>query len=260
VDFSSNIEEIEKANGGRLGVCLIDTATNRRLSHRGDERFAMCSTHKALTAGFVLQRVDNGEESLDRRVSYDRSSLVAYSPATEKHVGEGMTIGALCVAAVTLSDNTAANLLLLTLGGPEGFTARARALGDGITRLDRIETKLNEATPDDPRDTTTPNAFADNLSKFAVGNALSVKSREQFAAWLIANRTGSKRLRAGLPPDWRVGDKTGSGEHGTGNDVAVIWPPGRAPLIVAAYYTESSGGDDVRAHVLAEVGRRVAML
>ena len=150
--------------------------------------------------------------------------------------------------------------MLATLGGPEGFTARARALGDGITRLDRIETTLNEAAPGDPRDTTTPNAFADNLRKFALGDALSVKSREQYAAWLIANTTGGKKLRAGLPSDWRVGDKTGSGGHGTGNDVAVIWPPGRAPLIVTAFYTESSGGDDGRAHVLAEVGRRVATL
>ncbi len=160
-DFLAAVAAIEKTNRGRLGVCVIDTATGHRLTHRGDERFAMCSTHKALTAGFVWQRVDRGEESLDRQVAYDKSALVAYSPATEKRAGEGMTIGELCRVAITLSDNTAANLFLATLGGPEGFTTRARALGDPITRLDRIETVLNEAAPSDPRDTTTPNAFAD---------------------------------------------------------------------------------------------------
>lgn len=220
----------------------------------------MCSTHKALTAGLVLQRVDKGEDALDRLLAYDKAALAAYSPATEKHVGEGMTIGELCSAAVTLSDNTAANLLLATIGGPSGFTARLRGLGDRITRLDRNETTLNEAALGDPRDTTTPNAFADTFLKLALGDALSVKSREQYAAWLIANTTGAKRLRAGLPSDWRIGDKTGSGGNGTGNDVAVIWPPGRAPLIVVALYTESTGDDDGRAHVLAQVGRRVAAL
>lgn len=259
-DFSAAVAAIEKANGGRLGACVIDTATGRRWTYRGDERFAMCSTHKALTAGFVLQRVDKGEESLDRHIAYDKSALVTYSPATEKHVGEGMTVGELCKAAITLSDNTAANLLLATLGGPGGFTAHARALGDQVTRLDRTETTLNEATPGDPRDTTTPNAFADDLRKFALADTLSANAREQYTAWLIANTTGGKRLRAGLPPNWRVGDKTGSGERGTVNDVGVIWPPGRSPLIVTAFYTESSENDDARARVLAEVGRRVATL
>lgn len=259
-DFPAAVAAIEKTNGGQLGVCVIDTGTGHRLTHRGDERFAMCSTHKALTAGFVLQRVDRREELLDRQVAYDKSALVAYSPATERRAGEGMTIGELCRAAITLSDNTAANLLLATLGGPEGFTAQARALGDPITRLDRIETALNEAAPGDPRDTTTPNAFADNLRKFALGDTLSVSAREQYTAWLIANTTGGKRLRAGLRSNWRVGDKTGSGEHGTANDVGVVWPIGRSPLIVTAFYTELSVDDDGRARVLAEVGSRVAML
>lgn len=258
--FPSAMAEIEKTNGGRLGVCVIDTATNRRLTHRGDERFAMCSTHKALSAGFVLQCVDKGELSLDRRVEYNKSDLVTYSPETEKYVGEGMTIGEICCAAVTRSDNTAANLLLGSLGGPAGFTSRARALGDEATQLDRIETKLNEAAPGDPRDTTTPNAFSNTLRKLAMDDALSARSREQFVAWLIANTTGGTKLRAGLPSDWRVGDKTGSGDHGTGNDVAIVWPPDRAPLIVVAFYTESAGGDEGRSRVLAEIGRRVATL
>jgi beta-lactamase class A len=164
------------------------------------------------------------------------------------------------LVAVTLSDNTAANLLLSTLGGPEGFTIRARALGDMATRLDRIETALNDATPGDARDTTTPDAFADDLRKFIFVDTLSLKSSEQYRAWLFANTTGDKRLRAGLPLAWRVGDKTGSGGHGTGNDVAIIYPPGRAPLIVAAFYTESTRGDDGCANMLSEVGRYVATL
>jgi beta-lactamase class A len=234
---------------------VLDVATGRRVEHRGDERFAMCSTHKFLAAAFVLQRVDHGEDSLERRIPYAKDNLVTYSPITEKHVGDGMALGALCEAALTLSDNTAANLILETLGGPAGFTSRARALGDDVTRLDRIETALNEAKIGDPRDTTTPAAMAENVRKLVLGEALSAPSREKLANWVIANKTGDKRLRAGIPKGWRVGDKTGTGGAGATNDIAVVWPPDRGPLVVTAYYAESAAPDDEREQVLAEVGR-----
>ncbi len=259
LDFSGSLAALEKANGGRLGVAMLEKG-GARSAYRGDERFPLCSTHKALAAGFVLQRVDKGEETLDRLVIYDKSVLVTYSPVTGKHVDGGMTIGALCEAAVTVSDNSAANLLLATLGGPAGFTKRARALGDGLTRLDRIETALNEAAPGDPRDTTSPNAFADDLLAFAFGDALTPKSREQFNSWLVACQTGGARLRAGLPEQWRIGDKTGTGERGATNDVAIATPPGRAPLVIAAFYVGSEQAEPDRSHVLAEVGRIVARL
>jgi beta-lactamase class A len=223
-----------------------------------DERFAMCSTFKLLAGAAVLARVDAGKERLDRRVAYAKSDLVTYSPVTEKHVGAGMTLAELCEAAITVSDNTAGNLLLASLGGPQGFTDFARTLGDTMTRLDRIETALNEATPGDPRDTTTPAAMLANIRTLVLGDALTEPSRGQLKAWMLANKTGGGRLRAGLPGDWAVGDKTGSGEFGTTNDVGVIWPPGRAPIVVTIYFTETKAALEQRIAVLASVGRAVA--
>ena len=253
------LAELERRHGGRLGVAILDTATGRLLEHRGDERFPMCSTFKFLVAALVLARVDRNDESLDRRIVYAQSDIVPYSPVTEKHIGgDGMAVGELCDAAVTLSDNTAANVLLDSFGGPAGLTAYMRSLGDPVTRLDRNEPTLNEATPGDPRDTTTPAAMVEIMRKTVLGAALSPTSREQLAAWLVANKTGDKRLRAGLPKGWKVGDKTGSGGHNATNDIAVLWPPNRAPILVAAYYVEARATDDQRAAVLADVGRIAA--
>ena len=254
------IADLEQRYGGRLGVAILDTARVTPIAHRGDERFPLCSTHKALAAGFVLARVDRGAESLDRKIIYAQSDLVTYSPVTERHVGAGMTVAELCKAALTVSDNTAANLLLDSFGGPPGLTAYLRSLGDPVTRLDRHETALNEATPGDPRDTTTPLAMLDTIRKIVLGSALSTASRTQLIKWLVANQTGDKRLRAGVPAGWRVGDKTGSGEHNATNDVAVIWPPGRAPIVVTAYYVESQASENERNAVLAEVGRIAAAI
>jgi beta-lactamase class A len=252
------LDALERRHGGRLGVAILDGT--KVISRRGDERFALCSTFKFLAAAFVLARVDRGEESLSRRVVYSKSDLVTYSPTTEKHVEGGLTINEICEAAMVLSDNTAGNLLLESFGGPAGLTSFARSLGDTVTRLDRRETELNEATPGDPRDTTTPLAMLDMLRKTVLGNTLSPSSREQLIAWLVANRTGDKRLRAGVPKGWRVGDKTGSGSNSATNDMAVIWPPGRAPTLVTAYYTEARATDDERNAVLAEVGRLATTL
>jgi beta-lactamase class A len=250
---------LERRHGGRLGVAVLDTGSGRRMAHRADERFAMASTFKFLAAAFVLARLDRGEERLQRRVAFAQQDLVTYSPVTEKHVGAGgMTVAELCEAAVTLSDNTAANILLASFGGPEGLTAYVRSLGDDTTRLDRIETALNEATPGDPRDTTTPAAMLETMQKLLLGGALSRASREQLTAWLVANKTGDQRLRAGVPQGWRVGDKTGTGGHGATNDIGILWPPGRAPILVAAYFAEAQASEPERSAVLAEVGRIAA--
>ncbi len=251
--------DLERTWGGRLGVAVLDTAGTALATHRSDERFPLCSTYKYLAATFVLARVDRGEENLARRVVYARDDLVPYSPVTGPHAGEGgLSVGEICEAAMALSDNTAGNLLLDSFGGPAGLTAFLRSLGDGVTRLDRRETALNEAKPGDPRDTTTPAAMLGVLRDTVLGTALSAASREQLAAWLVAGRTGGARLRAGVPKGWRVGDKTGSGANNATNDVAVIWPPGRAPLVVTAFYVEARASDDERNAVLAEVGRLAA--
>jgi beta-lactamase class A len=254
-DAAQSLAELERRNGGRLGVAALDTATGQRLGHRADERFPMCSTFKFLAAAFVLGRVDRGEERLDRRVVFSEADLVTYSPVTKNGVGPaGMSVAELCEAAVTLSDNTAGNLLLASFGGPLALTGFTRTLGDELTRLDRIETALNEATPGDPRDTTAPAAMLGDMQRLLVGDALTAVSREHLVGWLLACKTGAKRLRAGFPADWRVGDKTGGG-HGTANDIAIAWPSGRAPILVAAYYTESTISDDARNAVIAEAGR-----
>lgn len=253
------LRKLEAKHGGRLGVSILDMATGRRLDRRADERFAMCSTFKFLAAAFVLARVDRGEEQLDRRIAFTRQDLVAHSPATESRVGgRGMTVSELCGAAMTISDNTAGNLLLASFGGPAALTSYVRSLGDTVTRLDRIEVDLNEAAPGDMRDTTTPSAMLHNLRRVVIGEALSARSRERLIGWLVANRTGNARLRAGFPARWRAGDKTGSGSHATTNDIAVAWPPDGAPLIVSAYYAESSATSGERNAVLAEVGRIAA--
>ena len=257
----AQLAALERRHGGRLGVAILDVDSGRRINHRGEQRFPMCSTFKLLAAALVLARVDRGEERLDRRVVFSEKDLVTYSPVTKAQVGApGMTMSALCHAAITVSDNTAGNLLLASFGGPAGLTAFARTLGDRMTRLDRIEPELNEATPGDPRDTTTPAAMLADLRALLLGDALSAASRAQLIDWLVANTTGGQRLRAGVPAGWRVGDKTGTGEHGATNDVAILWPPGRGPLLVSAYYAEAEASQDQRNAVLADVGRIVAGL
>lgn len=258
--LAGEFQKIEMESGGRLGVAVLDTLSGARSAHRGDQRFPLCSTFKLLAAGAILARVDAGEERLDRRIRFEARDIVSYSPITKDRVGgEGMSLAEICEAAMTVSDNTAGNLLLATLDGPNGLTGYARSLGDGVTRLDRIEPDLNEAAPGDPRDTTSPSAMLADLRALVLGNALSQASKEQLSRWLIGNKTGDTRLRAGLPGGWRVGDKTGSGEHGTTNDVGIIWPPGRAPLLVAIYLTETSKSGEQRNATLAAVGRAIAV-
>jgi beta-lactamase class A len=252
------IAALEQKFGGRLGVSILNTGTGARLDHRRDERFALCSTFKLLAVSLLLMHVDKKQDDLDRRIHFTKESLLSYSPVSEKFVADGMTLAELCGAALTMSDNTAANLILASIGGPTAVTAYARSIGDPITRLDRNEPTLNEATPGDPRDTTTPSAMLSSLKRVVLGDALSPGSRQRLIAWLLACQTGAKRIRAGLPSDWKVGDKTGSGNHAVANDIAVIWPPGRSPLIVTAYYAESSASAAQRDSILADVGRIAA--
>ena len=250
---------IEAGTGGRVGIAVLDTGSGARAGHRADERFPLLSTFKLLAAACVLAQIDAGSERLDRRVPIAAADLVANSPVTAEHVGaQGMTLGELCEAAITRSDNTAGNLLLAAIGGPSGLTGYVRTLGDALSRLDRTEPALNEALPGDPRDTTTPAAMLENLNRLVLGTALSAASRDTLTAWLVANKTGDARLRAGLPRDWRVGDKTGTGDRGTANDVAVLWPSGGAPVIVAVYLAAKEGTGEARNAAIAAVGRSVA--
>ncbi|MBV9458373.1 MAG: class A beta-lactamase [Bradyrhizobium sp.] len=260
--FAEDMKQLEAKSGGRLGVAVLDTKDGSLLQHRGDERFPMCSTFKLLAAAAVLKGSGDDLAGLQRRVRFEKSDLVTYSPETEKHVGgDGMSFAQICEAAITLSDNTAANLILKDIGGPEALTAFARSLGDQVTRLDRIELELNEAVPGDPRDTTSPNAMAATVRKLLLGDGLHAAARDQLTRWLIANKTGDTRLRAGLPHGWRVGDKTGTGLQGTGtsNDVAIVWPPNRPPLIIACYLTRATLEAVGQNEIIASVGRAVGI-
>ncbi|WP_159912492.1 class A beta-lactamase [Pantoea sp. 18069] len=259
--FQQAVHQIEIDSGGRLGVAVLDTHSGLAYAHRGMERFPMCSTFKFLAAALVLARVDQGQEQLTRRIAVQASDIVPHAPATQPRVGGlPMTMAELCDAAVTLSDNPAANLLLQSFGGPQALTAYARSLGDDFTRLDRIEPDLNEALPGDPRDTTTPEAMLQTLRKIVLGDALSPTSRAQIVRWLQDNKTGDRKLRAQLPAGWRVGDKTGGGGYGTNNDIGVLWPPGRAPILVSSYLTQTTADQATRDRALAQVGRLAASL
>jgi beta-lactamase class A len=256
--LTASAADIETRVGGRLGVAVLDTATGSVEGYRADERFPMCSTFKFLAAACVLARVDRGAETLSRPVAVPSAGLIAHSPVTERHAGAAMTVDALCEAAMTISDNTAANLLLAGMGGPGGLTAWLRSLGDPVTRLDRVEPDLNQALPGDPRDTTSPAAMVSTMRRLLLGDALSPASRNRLTGWLVANQTGGRRLRAGLPADWRVGDKTGSGANGSTNDIAILWPAGRPPLLAAVYLTETHAADDDRDTVHVEIARLIA--
>jgi beta-lactamase class A len=259
------LRQLEQRAGGRLGVAALDTGNGRTIAHRADERFPMCSTFKFMLCAAVmagagpLAREKNFSTAniLARRIRVEKKHLVSYSPIVEKHVGEEMTVKELCDATIRYSDNAAANLLLPLIGGPPGFTAYARSLGDTMTRLDRIEPELNTSLPGDPRDTTTPAAMRDSLVKMVLATNQPATTREQLKAWLIANTTGGKRIRAGTPAGWIIGDKTGTGENGATNDVAIIWPPNRTPIALAIYFVESKIAQEERDAVIAEAARIV---
>jgi beta-lactamase class A len=250
---------IEKGIGGRLGVAALDTETGRRLGYRASELFAMCSTFKFLLAGCILQRVDAGSEELKRLIPYSQKDLLEYAPVTRANLKQGaMTVADLCAAAIEVSDNTAANLLLAQIGGPAGLTKFVRSLGNQVTRLDRIEPDLNSALPGDQRDTTSPATMVDSMEKLLVASTLSAAGRAQLAAWLELSTTGKNRLRAGFPAGWHAGDKTGTGARGAVGDIGIFWPPSKAPILIAAYIMEGSASADERERAIASVGHIVA--
>lgn len=256
------IKALETREGGRLGVQVLDTATGVRRGNRADELYALCSTFKLVLAAAILQRHDAGDVSLDRALPVARDDIMPNSPVTQKNVGTTMSVGELCHATVTTSDNAAANILLRELGGPQPITAFLRSLGDTVTRLDRAEPHLNNADVEagDTRDTTSPAAMAETMKAVLLGNVLTPASRETLTGWLKAAITGDTRLRAGFPRDWITGDKTGTGNDGPTNDIAITWPPERAPLIVTVYYDRKGRTMKENAAVIAEVGRIVGRL
>jgi beta-lactamase class A len=239
-ELSGRFDQLERKYGARLGVYVPAAATVGEIAYRADERFAFCSTFKAPLVAAVLQH--NPLQHLDKVITYTPDDIRSVSPVTQQHVQTGMTIRQLCDAAVRYSDGTAANLLLADLGGPPAFTAYLRSLGDDVSRLDQQEPELNSNAPDDERDTTTPRAIARVFQKLVLGDALPPDKRTLLTDWMARSTTGAKRIRAGFPADWKVVDKTGSGDYGRTNDVAVAWSPGGVPRVVAVMSDRVSAG------------------
>ncbi|MEN9865825.1 MAG: hypothetical protein RL748_1415 [Pseudomonadota bacterium] len=257
--LQAQLEKLEADLQGRIGLFAIDSArpASPVLAWRAEERFAFCSTFKAMLAAAVLARSIKQPDLLTRRIRYKKSDLISHSPITKEQLAHGMTVQELCAATMQYSDNCAANLLIDLLGGPASVTAFARSIGDQQFRLDRREPELNSATPGDVRDTTTPQAMAHSLQQLALGNALAGAQRQQFVQWLRGNTTGDERIRAGVPGDWQVGDKTGTGPFGIANDIAVLWPPGRAPVVLTVFTAQATKDGKTRNDVVAAAARIV---
>ena len=256
---ASDFAAIERATGGKLGVFVLDTGSGASLAWRGDDRFPFCSSFKALLAGFALTKVDRGELKLDQPVRFQSADITSYyAPITRPRLAGSMTVAELCAAAVDYSDNIAANALLRTTGGPAALTAWVRATGDVNFQLSHDEPLLNHSRLGDAVDTTTPQAMVESFRRLGLGELLTPASRTRWIDWLQSNTTGGKRLRAGLPQDWRVGDKTGTWNEGWFStvDIAIAWPPGRAPLVIAGFVTDHRS-TEAGETALAEVARQV---
>lgn len=253
---AADLRAIERRFDARLGLYALDTGSGREVAHRADERFPYASTFKALAAGALLGEV--GVAGLERRVPIRRLDA-AYSPVTQRRVGTTMTLGELAAAAVRQSDNTAANLVLDRLGGPAGLEARLRRLGDDVTQMRRREPELNDWRPGQVRDTSTPRALAADLRAFVLGDALRPPERATLTRWLRTSTTGTALIRAGVPEGWEVADKTGTaGTYGSRNDIAVVWPPGRAPVVLAILTTRRTADAEPDDRLLARAAAVVA--
>ncbi|MGY1434651.1 class A beta-lactamase [Streptomyces reniochalinae] len=250
-------KKLEAQYGARLGVHAFDTGSGRAVSYHADERFAYASTHKVFTAAAVLDKYSLKGLG-DKSLTVGKDVPVGHSPVTSAHVGQQLTLRELCEAAVRQSDNGADNLLVRDLGGPEKLDAYLEDLGDDVTQMNRYETALTEATPGDKRDTTTPRAFAEDLRAVTLGDALPKPERAQLDDWLDESPTGTELIRAGVPKEWGVGDKSGAARYGTRNDIAVVRPPGKAPLIVTVMSKRKKEDADYDDKLVAEAASVVS--
>jgi beta-lactamase class A len=250
--IQKQLSALEASTGGRIGFFAINTANDTIMEYRAEERFPMCSTFKLMAAAAILKKSMTDENLLKQRLNYERKDVTnwGYTPITSKHVKDGMTVEELCAASLQYSDN-GVNLLTQLLGGPQQLTFFLRSIGDSTFRLDRWEPELSSAIPGDLRDTTTPAATGASLQKIVLGNILGQPQRKQLEDWLRGNTTGDARIRAGVPKGWLVGDKTGTCDYGTTNDIGIIWPPNRAPIVVVIYFTQKEKDAAARNDVIA---------
>jgi beta-lactamase class A len=254
------LKAIHERTGGRLGVHVLDSQSGRRIGYDDKSRYAMASTFKLSLAAALLWQVDRGAFPLSRALPIRREDVIHHSPAVAAKLAAGaadMSIQELCAAIVVDSDNAAANLLLKGIGGPPALTQFLRGIGDDVTRLDRLEPDLNANAPGDERDTTTPRAMVDSMLRIFTQDVLTVPSRAMLIDWMVQSRTGTDRVRAGLPRGWQSGDKTGTGQNGAVNDLVITYPPGRRPILMAVYMSESKLDTKALNAAHAEIGALV---
>ncbi|HRG63198.1 MAG TPA: class A beta-lactamase [Burkholderiales bacterium] len=257
--YQTKFAQLESSVNGRLGIMAINTANNQQLEYRGNELFPFCSTGKVMVVGAILKASESNPQLMLRQLHYSKQDTESsgYAPISGQHIKDGMSVSALSQAAIAYSDNGAMNQLLQLLGGPQAVTSYARSMGDDKFNFVRTEPQLNTAIPGDERDTTTPVAMALSLQKLSLGTALDKKQQAQLQEWLKANTTGDKRIRAGVPKGWIVGDKTGTGSYGTTNDVAVIWPPQAKPIVLVVYFTQNKKDAKPNDQVIAQATKIV---
>lgn len=248
-------QAVEQSLQARVGLAVLDTTDGQLWQYRADERFPMASTSKALICAALLAR---GPGAMKTAWLVKEEAIQSYAPTTENLIGQHVPASQLCAITMRNSDNTAANGVLEMLGGPEAITSFLRSVGDTVTRLDRNEPSLNEATPGDPRDTTTPQAMVHTLQNLVLGDALKAPDRDRLIDWLRHNEVGGPLLRAGVPESWTVADRTGAAAYGTRGVVAVMWPPERAPLVAAVYITETKASMEERNAAIATIGKAIA--
>jgi beta-lactamase class A len=258
---NEQLAELERSSGGRLGVAAA-AAGGFALSYRSQEPFPMCSTFKFLLAAAFLKQSETQPALLAQALRYSKKDLIANSPVSQARLAAGqaaasLTVAELCAATIQVSDNTAANLLLNRLGGPQKFNAYLRSLGDQVSRLDRIEPQMSTAIPGDSRDTSSPLAMANNLQTLLLGSALAEPGRTQLRQWMLGTTTGDTRIRAGVPQGWAVANKTGTGSYGTINDVGMLYPPSGPPIALAIYLTQTKPDAPTRPEVIAAATRLV---
>lgn len=248
----------ERQTGGRIGFYARNLVTGRTISWRANERFNMCSTFKMSLVACVLTRVDRAEEKLGRFIPYGPVQLFDYAPVAKQNLLKGgMTVEAMCQAAVELSDNTCATELLASIGGPSGLTRFWRDTGDSVTRLDDTEPALNFTQPDDPRNKTTPVTMVGNLQRFLLGDVLSPASRALLTGWMLKCQTGTALLRAGLPAGWKVADKTGNNARDVRGDIAVAWPMSNRPVLICLYTQGGNPAPALLPPIFAAAGEQV---
>jgi beta-lactamase class A len=248
---------LEASMDGRIGVFAINTANNQQIQYRAMERFPIQSTFKVMAVSAILKQSMIDKHLLQQKITYKKRDLVFWSPITEKYLAGGMTILDLFSAAMMYSDNTATNLIVKKLGGPEAVTAFARSIRDNTFRVDSWEPELN-SDPSDLRDTSTPTAMEKSLQKLTLGNVLASPQRKQLVTWMKGNTTGDTRIRAGVPKGWIVADKTGAGDdYGISNDIGIIWPPSCAPIVIAIYSVHNNKNTTRRDDIIASATRLV---